>query len=557
VTVSEQIVAQLAASGVRRAYTVPGESFLPLLDACDRHPDIRLISTRHESGAAFMADADAKVTGLPALAMATRGVGASNLAIGVHTAMQDSTPMIVILGQVESAFLGREAFQEVDLPSFYREITKWSVTAPSSERLPELVGRAIHVATSGRPGPVMIAVPADLFDGDVGAEQGHLPGVIDPGRPTPSEATSERIADTLRAAEAPVVIAGGGARDAREALVAMAERFGLGVYASFRRQDVFPNEHPHYCGPLVLTTPPETLQALERADVVLVVGCRLSEITTQGYRFPRLDQRVIQIDVEPASVGAVVPVEVGLVADAGEALAAIVDHAGERSAPSRDWTAAHDAFLGASTLPERAEGPLHPATVIAALGEVFPPTVVLVNDAGNFSIFAHRYWRFSHPRTQVGPTSGAMGYGVPAGVGAKLADPSSEVVVLAGDGGFLMTGQELETAVRYEVPFTTVVFRNGLYGTIALHQARAFHRTAGVDIGDVDIAAVARGYGAESWSVSDHDQLVDALTEARACGRPAVVDCLVDPDVQSPSDRLSVLLSSDAARSDGDRTVSP
>jgi acetolactate synthase-1/2/3 large subunit len=544
VTVSEQIVAQLAAAGVRRAYTVPGESFLPLLDACDRHPDVRLISTRHESGAAFMADADAKITGRPALAMATRGVGAANLAIGVHTAMQDSTPMIVILGQVESAFLGREAFQEVDLPSFYREITKWSVTASSSERLPELVGRAIHAATSGRPGPVMVAVPADLFDGDAGVEQDHLPGVIDRGRPTPGEGTSERIADILRRARSPVVIAGGGARDAREPLAAVAERFGLGVYTAFRRQDVFPNEHPNYCGPLVLVTPTETLGALEDADVVLVVGCRLSEITTQGYRLPRADQRVIQIDVEPASVGAVVPVEVGLVADAGDALAAILDHAPDAPPAGRDWTAAHEAFLTVSSPPEQTtEPPLDPTAVIAALREVFPPDVVLANDAGNFSIFAHRYWRFSHPRTQVGPTSGAMGYGVPGGIGAKLADPSREVVVLAGDGGFLMTGQELETAVRCDVPFTTVVFRNGLYGTIALHQARAFHRTVGVDIGEVDVAAVARGYGAEAWSVSHHDELVPALTEARACGRPSVVDCLVDPDVSSPSDRLSTYLS--------------
>jgi acetolactate synthase-1/2/3 large subunit len=181
---------------------------------------------------------------------------------------------------------------------------------------------------------------------------------------------------------------------------------------------------------------------------------------------------------------------------------------------------------------------------MAALAEVFPPTVVVANDAGNFSIFAHRYWRFTHPRTQVGPTSGAMGYGVPAAIGAKLADPSSEVVALVGDGGFLMTGQELETAVRYDVPFTTVVFRNGLYGTIALHQARAFRRTAAVDIGDVDVAAVARGYGALAWSVADVDELTVALTEARGCGRPAVVDCRVDPDVLSPTDRLSALLSS-------------
>ncbi|MGH2679294.1 MAG: thiamine pyrophosphate-dependent enzyme [Actinomycetota bacterium] len=540
-TVAEGIVAQLVAAGVRRAYTVPGESFLPLLDACDRHPEVMLVSTRHESGAAFMAEADAKITGRPALAMATRAVGAANLAIGVHTAFHDSTPMIVILGQVESAFLGREAFQEVDLPSFYRELTKWAVTAPSAERLPELVDRAIRHATTGRPGPVMIAVPADLFEGNETGSALHA-RAWDRGRPTPDGRTSGRIAELLSEAEAPVMVAGGGARDAREELVAVAERFDLGVYAAFRRQDVFPNDHPNYCGPLVLATPPETLQALEAADVVLVVGCRLSEVTTQGYRLPRPDQRVIQIDVEPSSVGAAVPVGIGVVADAREALRAIVGHA-RTGPPTRDWSAPHDAFLRASTPPEPAAGPLHPAAVMAALAEIFPPTVVIVNDAGNFSIFAHRYWRFAHPRTQVGPTSGAMGYGIPAAIGAKLADPSSEVVALVGDGGFLMTGQELETAVRYDVPFTTIVFRNGLYGTIALHQARAFGRLAGVDIGAVDVAAVARGYGALAWSVSDVEQLTAALTEARGSRRPAVIDCMVDPDVMTPSERMSALLS--------------
>ena len=539
--VAEAVVSQLVSAGVRRAYTVPGESFLPLLDACERDPGIQLISTRHESGAAFMAEADAKLTGMPALAMATRAVGAANLAIGVHTAYQDSTPMVVLLGQVESRFLGREAFQEVDLPAFYREITKWSATATSTRRLPELVERALHEATSGRPGPAMVAVPSDLLDGTVGGGDGWRPGVVSVSRPAPDAATVRAMTDVLLGARSPVVIAGGGAQSARAELIAVAERFGLGVYASFRRQDVFPNDHPSYCGHLTLGTPADTLAALEAADVVLVVGARLSEVTTQGYRLPRPDQRLLQIDVEPRVVGAVAKVEVGAVADAAAALAALLAH-GPEADVERNWQAAHGALLESSTPPAGDSVPLHPGAVMGAIAGAFPPSVVLTNDAGNFSAFGHRYWRFTEPRTQLGPTSGAMGYAIPAAVAAKFAAPEREVVALCGDGGFLMTGQELEVAVRHQASFTAVVFRNGLYGTIALHQARQLGRTAAVEIGDVDIAAIARGYGAAAWSARTMPELEAALAEARRAGRPAVVDVITDPDVLTPTERLSTLM---------------
>jgi len=284
----------LARAGVRRLYTVPGESFLEILDASERHPDLALISTRHESGASFMAEADAKLTGTPAVAMATRGVGASNLAIGVHTARQDSTPMLVLLGQVETDFLGREAFQEVDLSAFYAPITKWSATVNRADRLAEFVARGLRIATSGRPGPVMLALPADVL-GEVVSEDSEARVTTQPlAGPAPEAVRS--VVDRLAAARRPVVIAGGRAQGAQEALVTFAEAWDLGVYAAFRRQDVFPNEHPNYLGHLTLGTPPETLTALQEADLVFVVGCRLSEVTTQSYSLPRADQVVIQID---------------------------------------------------------------------------------------------------------------------------------------------------------------------------------------------------------------------------------------------------------------------
>lgn len=539
---AEVVVQQLVDAGVRRAYTVPGESFLPLLDACEQHPDITLVSTRHESGAAFMAEADAKLTGWPTLVMATRGVGAANLAIGVHTAFQDSTPVIVLLGQVGTQNLHREAFQEVDLPTFYGEITKWAATVHDPARLPEQVARAVRTATSGRPGPTMLALPEDVLDHPAPAISCWQPGIERTGRTPLDPDVADSIASAIRGAKAPVVIAGSGAKDAREELIALADAFGVGVYAAFRRQDIFPNDHPAFLGHLTLGTPPSTLTALREADLVVVLGCRLSEVTTQGYTLPSNTQRVIQIDRDPATVGAVRRVEIGATADVRAALQALNAQA-PQTPPERGVGAGHAAFLDVSTPPAApTDGPIHPAEVMAALQRVFPPETIVTNDAGNFSVFGHRYWRFTRPGTQAAPTSGAMGYGVPAAVAAQLANPDAAVLALAGDGGFLMSGQELETAVRHELPITVVVFRNGLYGTIALHQARRVGRTAGVDIGEVDLAAVARGYGAASWQVSDRSQLDDALHAARTCGRAALVDVLVDPDVLTPAARLGELL---------------
>lgn len=534
----------LAGAGVRRLYTVPGESFLEILDAAEEHAELDLISTRHESGAAFMAEAEGKLTGIPAVAMATRGVGASNLAIGVHTARQDSTPMLVLLGQVETDFLGREAFQEVDLTAFYAPITKWSATVHRADRLAEFVARGLRIATSGRPGPVMLALPADVLGEQV--QPGPDARVPEPPRPVPSSDQVRAVARRLSAAHRPVVIAGGGARNAREALISFAEAFDIGVYASFRRQDVFPNEHPNYLGHLTLGTTPETLKALEAADLVFVVGCRLSEVTTQSYSLPRKDQAVIQVDIDPAEVGATVPIEIGLISDAEAALAALLDRA-PIPPTARDWTDAHGAYLDSSTIPPaHPSDAIHPAQVVGALREALPADTLMANDAGNFSIFLHRYWRYNHAATQLASTNGAMGYGVPAAVAAKLAAPDRTVVACCGDGGFLMTGHEIETAVRYGAAITVVVFRNGIHGTIAMHQKRDLGRTAGIEIGEVDLAGYARSLGAEGYTVRDPEELVPVLEAALASDTVSLLDVVTDPDIISPSARLSELAAKDS-----------
>jgi acetolactate synthase-1/2/3 large subunit len=531
----------MARAGVRRLYTVPGESFLEILDAAEEHPDLSLISTRHESGAAFMAEAEGKLTGRPAVAMATRGVGASNLAIGVHTARQDSTPMLLLLGQVETEFLGREAFQEVDLCAFYAPITKWSATVHRADRLAEFVARGLRIATSGRPGPVMLALPADVLGEAV--QDAPEAYVLSPLRSAPAPEDVRAVAGRLDAARRPVVIAGGGAQSAREPLISFAEAWGVGVYAAFRRQDVFPNEHPNYLGHLTLGTPQETLKPLEEADLVLVAGCRLSEVTTQSYSLPCGDQAVIQIDIDPSEVGATVPAEIGLVSDAGTALAALAEQA-PLSPPARNWAEGHRAYLDSSTIPpDRGTEGIDPARIVGAMHEALPEDALLTNDAGNFSVFIHRYWRYNHPATQLASTNGAMGYGVPAAVAAKLAAPDRTVVACCGDGGFLMTGQEVETAVRYGAAITVVVFRNGMHGTIAMHQKRALGRTAGVEIGEVDLAGYARSLGAEGHTVRDPDVVAPAMEAALASDTVTLLDVLTDPDIISPSTTLSEIVS--------------
>jgi acetolactate synthase-1/2/3 large subunit len=523
-------------NGITRFYTVPGESFLEVLDAVERHPSARLLSTRHESGAAFMAEADAKVSGVPAIAMGTRAVGAANLAIGVHTARHDSTPMVVLVGDVETDIRGRDAFQEIDLCSFFRPIAKWVDVLGRADRAQEMMQRAIREATSGRPGPAVLILPSDLLGHPAG--DGH--GARLPASPRCDLAAADRqeIRGRLERSRAPVVIAGGGCRD-QDALVAFAESWGAGVCTAFRRQDVFPNTHPLYLGHLGLGAPEDLLSALRCSDLVIAVGSRLSEVTTQRGTVPL--SNVVHIDIDPGVLAADPIADLVALADAGLALRGL-----QRDGEPRvtRHAAAHADYLAWSDAGHLGPGLGSARDVVACMTAELPRDVVIANDAGNFAAFLHRFWRYQTPRSQVAPTSGAMGYAVPAAIGAKLAQPGRPVVAVVGDGGMLMTGQELETAVRYEIGITVIVVSNGLYGTIAMHQAKRFGRLCGVDIGSVDFAAYARSLGAGGLTARSKTELRGLLRTALRAPGPTVIHAPVDAEEITPGAQLSDLLTS-------------
>ncbi|WP_433869794.1 thiamine pyrophosphate-dependent enzyme [Saccharopolyspora sp. CA-218241] len=514
-TVARAVVEVLADAGVRRGYTVPGESFLGLLDALAAEPRLTLVSTRHESGAAFMAEADGKLRGAPALALASRGPGATNLAIGVHTAEQDGTPMLVLLGQVPSTKLGRRSFQEVDLAAMFAPLARWSAQAGTAAEVPGLVAEALSAATGRRPGPAVLAVPSDFWDQPA-------PDPVPAARPTvPAAPDAAEVAALLDAAEQPVVITGTRSPEDHAELVTTAERLGLGVHTGFRRQDSFPEDHPQHLGHLALGVP--ALDALECADLLLVLGMRLDEVTTQGFRYPLPHQRVI--DVEHGVAGF------------------LRELRATAASRTRDWSQARAAVRAFTTAPAGTDG-LHPTDVVRTLRRLAPEDAIVTNDAGNFAGFVHRYWCFTEPRTQLGPCNGAMGYAVPAAVAAKLAAPERTALAMVGDGGALMTGQEVETAVRLGAPIVVVVFQNGLYGTIAMHQAKAGFPLSAVDIGGVDFAGWARSLGAAGYTVASRAELEPSIRAALAADRPAVLDVRTDPDVLTADTRLADFLES-------------
>ena len=513
-TVAVATADALAGAGVRHAYTVPGESFLGLLDALEQHRDIELVSTRHESGAAFMADATGRLTGTPALALASRGPGASNLAIGVHTAMQDATPMVVLLGQVATDLRGREAFQEVDLAAMFTPLAKWAAEAGTAEEVLPLLDQALHEAVSGRPGPAVLVLPTDLVDAEVAAPPA---GVPEPDARWPEPEIAD-VAKRLADAERPVLVAGRGVGSANADLVEVAERFGAGVYVAFRCQDRFPVDHPHFLGHLGLAVPDAVLRAAYAADLVLTVGTRWDEVSSQRYTLPGAGAAQVSLGRFDPGAGAD-----WVAGEADALLRALLAYAPDQP-PSRDWTSGHAATQAFSRPPvdvadEGLTHPtarLHPATVVSALHRAVPSDAVVTNDAGNFAAFLHRYWRFGPGVAQLAPANGAMGFAVPAAVAAACVDRSRPAVAVVGDGGALMTGQELETATRLGLDVVVVVFQNAMYGTIAMHQARELGRTAAVSIADVDFTEWARGLGAHACTVSTSAELDDALVEAFA-----------------------------------------
>jgi acetolactate synthase-1/2/3 large subunit len=539
-------VASLLAAGVDHSFCVPGESFLGLLEAMHREPRIRPISTRHEEGAAFMAVGYARLTGRPAVAMGTRMVGGANLAIGVHTAYQDSVPMVAVVGQTPTAFRFREAFQEVELEAVFTPLAKVAIEVPSADRLGELTARAARIAVSGRPGPVVLILREELTQAMVDVGDPIPP--IERARPAADPQAVEAILAMSREAERPIMLVGGGilAAGASDALVRFSHAEHLPVVTAWRRPDAFPNDDALYLGWAGLRSPTNVLERLASADLIIAIGTRLGEFTTYRYRIPAPGTRFVHVDLQAEALGAHRIAEIVCQADARLFLEAIGDAAAARPLPASiasrrgERNAIDRATWEGQTTPTRGiarSGFVDQQAVVAHLRERMPPDAITVTDGGNFAGWPARFLRWNRPGSFLGPTSGAMGYGIPAAIGAKLARPSAPVITFVGDGGFLMTGVELETAVRENIPIVSLVYDNGQYGTIRMHQRHDYPDTPlGTSLGAVDFATFATSLGALGIAVRDDAEFPAAFAEALASGRPSVLHLKVDPEQLSVGD---------------------
>ena len=548
-TVGSALAAGMARAGVKMAFTVAGESVLGLLDGLAANR-IRVVSARHEGAASFMALAVAQLTGRPAVCIGARGPGAANLAIGLHAAQADSAPVVAIVGGVSRDVRGREAFQEMDLVRFFEPIVKWAAELRDPAEAGSMIERALLTATRGRPGPVLLAVPSDLFDvaspGN-GSTSGSALHAEYHAEPDPS--LVRKVLHLLADARRPLILAGAGILRARstDALVRFADMIRVPVVASWRRPDVFPNDNPLYLGMTGLGAPVNVAERLADADAVLVLGSRLGEFTSFGYRFPAPGTRWALVDIEPHTSVAGQEPEITLTADVaaflrvaqrllGRAVLDATSLDARTEANARD----REAYEAASRVDTVAwDGPgVHPGHVVATLGRVLPPESIITTDAGDFGTWAARGYRFRRPGTFIGSTAGPMGFALPAAIGATLARPGRLGVALAGDGGFAMSMAELETAVREHAHVIALVFDNGRLGTVWRHQEeRASGAGLGTRLGPIDFAAVGSAAGVVGLSVASDDEFEPALREAIESGRPAVLHLALDPAWTIP-DRL-------------------
>jgi len=532
-TGGEALVATLVSHGVTQGFCVPGESYLAVLDALRREQRrIRLVTNRHESGATFAAEAYGKLAHRPAVALVTRGPGASNAAIGVHTAAQDSTPLLLCIGHVPTRVKGREAFQEINYHLMYAPIAKAVLEPASSADVAEFTARALRLAVSGRPGPVVLVLPEDITEGEAGdvaiPESAHRVKVA----PLPDAVA--QAAALIHAATRPIVIAGEMVAfdDATDQLVRFVEASGACVASAWRRQDTFSNNHEAYIGQLGLGRAHFHREAWEECDLVIAAGSRLDDVTTQGFTLLRNHHRLIHIHPD-ASILARWRADVAILADPGIALAALAEALrppppAELLAWRKKVHAAYEAYSTPGSVTAR--GAVDLARVVETVTATLPPEGIVTNDAGNFATWVHRYYRFTRPTTQAAPGSGAMGYAVPAAIGAKLAKPDRPVVAFVGDGGFLMTGQELTTAVQEGLAIKVIVCDNSAHGTILMHQHKRIGPDAiyGVRIQSPDFAAIGRAYGAAAFTVEKTSQFAEAWTAALKHDGPALVHVLID-----------------------------
>ena len=535
------LVDQLKAQGVSRVFSVPGESFLAALDGlCGS--GIENVVCRHEGGAAMMAEAHGKLTGRPGVVFVTRGPGATNASCGIHVARQDSTPMVVFVGQIARGHRDREAFQEVDYRAFLGPLAKWVAEVDQTDRLPEYISRAFHVACSGRPGPVVLALPEDMLSGPADVPDRAAPA----GVPQPvAEAQVAAVTRMLAQAERPLVVVGGSgwSQAAADALARFAEDWALPVAVTFRRQDRFDNDHSSFAGDLGVGMNPKLGKRLQDADLILALGARLGDIATGGYEL--LDPRgsvptLIHVHPDPDEIGRVFRPDLGLALPAAPVVAALAKAAPTRRWP--EWTARARADYEAWQRPVPTPGAVRLEEVVTWLSANLPPDAILTNGAGNYAAFLHRYYRFRRYGTQLAPTSGSMGYGFPAAIAASLAHPDRTVVCMAGDGCFQMTLNEMSTAIQHGAHPVVIVANNGRYGTIRMHQERHYPgRVSGTDLANPDFAALARAYGGHGEVVTEQAAFPDALGRASDSGTLAVIELRLDPDMLTTGQSLSDL----------------
>ena len=536
------LVDQLKIHGADTVFCVPGESYLAVLDALYDANSVGLVTCRQEGGATMMADAYGKLTGRPGIVMVTRGPGATNASAGLHVAMQDSTPLILFIGQVARGTLEREAFQEIDYRRMFGQLAKWVAEIDDPRRIPEFLSRAFHTATGGRPGPVVLALPEDMLTetAEVADARPYVRVETWPG-----DAPMARLRALLAAAKRPFLLLGGGGWDAEG--VAAIERFAatnrLPVGCAFRRQDRFDNTHPCYAGDVGIGINPKLAQRIGEADLLIALGPRLGEMTTGGYTLldiPTPRQPLVHVHADPEELGrvyqTVLPINATpcAFARAAAALAPV-----ESAAWAAATEAAHRDFLAFRTAP-RSPGALQMGEIMLWLDEHLPADAIITNGAGNFATWVHRFRRYRRFGSQLAPTSGSMGYGFPAAIAAKIVHPERTVVCVAGDGDFLMTGQELATAVQRRLGIVVLLVNNGMYGTIRMHQERHHPgRVIATELHNPDFAALAQAYGAHGEVVERTEDFAAAFERARAAGAPAIIELRIDPEALTIRQSLS------------------
>ena len=552
-TAAEILVDQLRIHGVRHVFCVPGESYLAVLDAF-HDSDLAVTVCRQVGGAAMMAEAVGKATGRPGVCFVTRGPGATNASPGIHVARQDSTPLVVFIGQVARDMREREAFQEVDYRAVFGSMTKWATEIEDPARIPEIVSHAFHTAANGRPGPVVVSLPEDMLSERVAVEDAPA---YSPIETSPGPAEMAKLAELLGAAHAPMVILGGSrwSQEASDRLARFAEKFALPVCTTFRRLHLFDALHSCYAGDLGIGPNPKLVERIKSADVVALIGGRMGELPSQSYtlfNIPRPQMTFVHVHPGAEELGRVYSPTLAINATP-TAFAAALDTLNVPGGVRGQAEAAHADYLAWTETPTEQPGGVNFGAVMVWLREYLPDNAILCNGAGNYAAWIHRFFRFRRFGQHVAPTSGSMGYGVPAAVAMKRLYPERPVVCIAGDGDFLMNGQEFATAVQYGLPFVVVIADNGIYGTIRMHQEREYPgRIVTTDLRNPDFAAYARAFGGFGVSVDNTADFPAAFKEAQASGKPAIIRLAIDPEAITPATTLAKI----RAKSFADRALS-